>query len=56
MSLMEKIFGQPVKNNKITYEKIRKTASGQGDNYATNCLLDCAYFKDNYKMIAIVFK
>ena len=47
------VFDQPVKNNKTTYENIRKIATGQGDNYTTGCLLDYAYFRDNYKMIAI---
>ena len=47
------IFGQSVKNNKITYNSIRKTATGQGDDYTTGCLLDYSYFKDHYKMIAI---
>ena len=36
-----------------TYENIRKIATGQGDDYATGCLLDYPYFKDHYKMIAI---
>ena len=36
-----------------THENIRKIAMGQGDDYATGCLLDYPYFKDNYKMIAI---
>ena len=45
-------FDQPVKNNKITYENIRKIATGQGDDYTTGCLLDYAYFRDIYKMIA----
>ena len=48
----EKFFDQPIKNNKVTYENIRKIATGQGDDYTTGCLLDCPYFKDNYKMIA----
>ena len=47
------IFDQPVKNDKITYEKIRKVATGQGDDYTTGCLLDYIYFKNYYKMIAI---
>ena len=52
--LMEKNFlDQPVKYNKITYENIRKNAIGRGDDYTTGCLLDYAYFKDNYKMIVI---
>ena len=46
-------FDQPIKNNKVTYENIRKIAIGQGDDYATGCLLDYTYFKNYYKMIAI---
>ena len=26
---------------------------GYGDDYATGCLLDYAYFKDNYRLIAV---
>ena len=44
---------QPVKDNKVTYENIRKIATGQGDDSTTGCLLDYPYFKDSYKMIAI---
>ena len=36
-----------------TYENIRKITIGQGDDYATKCLLDYTYFKNHYKMIAI---
>ena len=46
-------FGQPIKENKVTYEKIRKFATGQGDDYATGCMLDYPYFKVSYKMIAV---
>ena len=49
----ENVFDQPVKNNTITYENIRKIATGQGDDYTTGCLLDCPYFKDSYKVIAV---
>ena len=42
----ENFFDQPVKNNKVTYENIRKIATGQGDDYTTGCLLDYPYFKD----------
>ena len=44
---------QPVKNDKVTYENIRKFAIGQGDDYTNSCLLDYTYFKKYYKMIAI---
>ena len=50
---MEKTFDQPVKNNKVTYENIRKIATGEGDDYTTGCLLDYNYFKKYYKMIAV---
>ena len=46
-------FDQPVKDNKVTYENIRKIATGQGDDYTTGCLLDYPYFKDSNKMIAV---
>ena len=46
-------FDQPVKNNKVTYENIRKIATGQGDNYTTGSLLGYIYFKNDYKMIAV---
>ena len=46
-------FDQSIKNDKITFENIRKIATGQRDDYTTGCLLDYPYFKDNYKMIAI---
>ena len=49
----ENVFDQPIKNNKVTYENIRKIAAGQGDDYTTGCLLDYSYFADTYKMIAI---
>ena len=49
----ENFFDQPIKNNKVTYENIRKIATGQGDDYITGCLLDYSYFADTYKMIAV---
>ena len=49
----ENAFDQPIKNHKVTYENIIKVATGKGDDYTTGRLLDYAYFRDNYKMIAI---
>ena len=49
----ENFFDQPIKNNKVTYENIRKIAASQGDDYTTGCLLDYSYFADTYKMIAV---
>ena len=36
----ENFFDQAIRNNKVTYENIRKIATGQGDDYTTGCLLD----------------
>ena len=47
------VFDQPVKNDKVTYEHIRKIATGQGDDYTAGCLLDYIFFKKYYKMIAV---
>ena len=47
------IFDQPVKNDKVTYDNIRKINVGKGDDYTAGCLLDYIYFKKYYKMIAI---
>ena len=49
----ENFFDQPIKDNKATYENIRKVAIGKGHNYTTGCLLDYPYFRDTYKMIAV---
>ena len=49
----ENFFDQTIKNDKVTYENIRKIATGQGYDYTTGCLLDYPYFEDSYKMIAI---
>ena len=49
----ENFFDQPIKINKITYDNIRKIATGQGDDYTTGCLLDYPYFANTYKMIAV---
>ena len=35
------------------YNEIRKTATGQGDDYTMGCLLDYQYFKDHYQLIAV---
>ena len=37
----------------MTYDNIRKIATGQGDEHISGCLLDYNYFKNCYKMIAI---
>ena len=51
--MVKTFFDQPIKNNKVTYENIRKIATDQRDDYTTGCLLDYSYFADTYKMIAV---
>ena len=49
----KKFFDQSIKNDKTTYKNIRKSTTGQGDDYRTGCLLDYAYLKNYFKMIPI---
>ena len=49
----ETLLIEKTKNDKTTYNNIRKISTGQGDDYTTGCLLDYAYFKSYYKMIVI---
>ena len=46
------LFNQPIKKNKITYENIRKVATGHEDHDAAGCLLNYTNFIDNYKIFA----
>ena len=34
-------------------DEVRKVLTGQGDAYTTGYLFDYAYFKDNYRLIAV---
>ena len=47
------VFDQPIDSMANTYENMRKVAIGHGADYTTGCILDYAYFKENYKTIAI---
>ena len=47
------VLDQPINNMIKTYENIRKTTTGRGDDYTTGCLLDYTYFEKYYKMIAV---
>ena len=45
-------YDQPVNDLIRQYYEVRKISTGQGDDYTTGCLLDFAYFKQNYRLIA----
>ena len=46
-------FNQPINSDFKTNENVRRTATGQRYEYTAGFLLDCSYFKENYRMIAI---
>ena len=46
-------YDQPVNSLVKQYDEIRKIATGQGDDYTTECLLNFQYFKDHYNLIAV---
>ena len=43
---------QPINDLIKQYEEVRKILTEQGDDYTTGCLLDFAFLKNNYKLIA----
>ena len=48
-----KFYDQPINDITKQYDEVRKVSTGYGDDYTTGCLLDYAYFKDNYRLIAV---
>ena len=48
-----KFYDQPIDDLIKQYDEVRKVSKRQGDDYTTACLLFYAYFKDNYRLIAV---
>ena len=46
-------YEHPINDLIKHYDEVRKVSTGKGDDYAIGCLLDYAYFKDNYRLIAV---
>ena len=46
-------YDQPINDLIKQYDEVRKVSTGYGDDCTTGCLLDYAYFKDNYRLIAV---
>ena len=44
---------QPINDLIKEYDEVRKVSTGHGHDCTTGFLLDYAYFKDNYKLIAV---
>ena len=49
---MEKTFIS-INSDIKRYKEIRKLTRGQGEDYATGCLLDYDYIKKHYMLIAV---
>ena len=46
-------YDQPINDLTKQYDEVSKVSTGQGDDYTAGCLLDYAYFKDNYRLITV---
>ena len=46
-------YDQPNDDLLKQYDEVRKVSTGQEDDYTAGCVLDYAYFKDNYRLIAV---
>ena len=46
-------YDEAINDSIKQYDEVRKISTGQGDDYTTGCLLDCAYFEKNYRLIAV---
>ena len=46
-------YDQPINGIRKQYDEVRKVSTRYGDDYTTGCLLDYAYFKDHYRLIAV---
>ena len=53
MTNEQNFFDQPVKNNLRAYNNIRINTTDQRVDYTAGCVLDCNYFNEYYKIIAI---
>ena len=44
---------QPINDLIKLCDEVRKVSTGQGDDYTKGFLLDYAYFKDSYRLVAV---
>ena len=44
-------YDQPINDLIKQYDVVRKVSTGLGDDYTISCLLDFAYFKNNFRLI-----
>ena len=48
-----KFYDQPINDITNQFDEVRKVLTWYGDDYTNGCLLDYAYFKDNYRLTAV---
>ena len=48
-------YDQPINDQIKKYDEIKKIATGKGDDYTTDCLLDYQYFKYHFQLIVVDF-
>ena len=48
-------YDQPIIDLIKQYDEVKKVPTRHGDDYTTGSLLDYAYFKYNYRLIAVDF-
>ena len=46
-------YDQPTNDLIKQYDEVKKVSTGHGDDYTSGSLLNYAYFKDNYRLIAV---
>ena len=46
-------YDQPINDLIKQDDELRRASTWQGDDYITGCFLDYAYFKDNYRLLAV---
>ena len=46
-------YDQPINDSIKQYEEVRKVSTGQGHDYTTGCSLHYAYFKNDFRLIAV---
>ena len=47
------VYDEPIIDFVKQYDEIRKTETGQGDDYTIGCLLDYQYLKNHYNLTAV---
>ena len=52
-SSIENFYDQPIDSDIKRYKEIGKLTTGQGDEYATGCLLDYDYIEIHYSLLAV---